>query len=64
MQEYASRINTTGTWHSQDNQASYQWVPENQSNYERKRMKTYRRKGRRRNSLDIQIIQDIKENST
>ena len=27
-------------------------------------METYRRKGRRPNSLDIQIIQDIKKNST
>ena len=34
------------------------------SNYERKEMETYRRKDRRQNSLDIQIIQDIKKNST
>ena len=27
-------------------------------------METYRRKGCRQNSLDIQIIQDIKQNST
>ena len=27
MQEYVSRTDTKGTWHLQDNQASYQWDP-------------------------------------
>ena len=65
MQEYVSRIDTKGTWHSQDNQASYQWDPEINQTMIKEMNKTQKEEeGRCRNSLDIQIIQNTKEDST
>ena len=64
MQEYTSRIDTTGTWQLQDNQASYQQDPENNQTIIKETQEETEKEDQLWTLLDIQNIHNNGKNST